>query len=340
MTMSALTASPHDLMRRCVAAMDESHVLEIIDSMNLTGVKLPAVVAVPLRNLQKKRDVSTFAAGSPIDAISSLLELLSMDPLEKIIELLGDHAENPNYEQLKASVDELRTLGGTRNDLLAVLGFAAGQEFPAAPACRQILDEEADLDLPELTITVGTTSLLSLKEQDAAVLEQRKARREEEKARKKAQAEKAKAGKVKHEKKAKAAPAPAPVTTPAPVAPVLAVTRRSVMLTPAELAQFDPAHALAGWVVFTEVPFDAVDPMAPELQSKHRPAVVLAAGDAGLLVRGIYSHDAPSRTLFQPWRRASLDHISYVDDRRIEVSAEADVTKLVKLTDEEWNALF
>jgi len=44
--MSALTASPHDLMRRALVAMDESFVLEVVDSMQLTGVKLPAVVAV------------------------------------------------------------------------------------------------------------------------------------------------------------------------------------------------------------------------------------------------------------------------------------------------------
>ena len=74
--MSALTASPHDLMRRALVAMDESFVLEVVDSMQLTGVKLPAVVAVPLKSLQKKHDLRTFAAGAPIDAVTGLLELL------------------------------------------------------------------------------------------------------------------------------------------------------------------------------------------------------------------------------------------------------------------------
>ena len=52
--MSALTASPHDLMRRAIVAMDEPFVLATVDQINLVGVKLPAVVAVPLKSLQKK----------------------------------------------------------------------------------------------------------------------------------------------------------------------------------------------------------------------------------------------------------------------------------------------
>jgi len=339
--MSALTASPHDLMRRAIVAMDEPFVLATVDQINLVGVKLPAVVAVPLKSLQKKHDLGSFAASAPIDAVSGLLELLSMEGLERIIDLLGDHAENPNFDQLKAAADAYRAEGGTRNDLLAVLAFAAGQEFPAAPSCRKLLDEEADLQLPELTVTVGTTSLLSPKEQDAAVLEQRRLRREEEKAKKKAKAEKAAAAKAAPVKKAKTvAPKPAPAA-PAPVVPpVLEVTRRTVMLTPAEAASYDPAHPLAGWVVMTEVPFDAVDPMAPEMQAKVRPAVVVAASSEGFLVRGIYSLESPSRHLFQPWRRTHLDHVSYIDDIRIPVAADAELTKLAQLTDDEWNSLF
>ncbi len=340
--MSALTASPHDLMRRAIVAMDESFVLATVDQINLVGVKLPAVVAVPLKSLQKKHDLGTFAAGAPIDAVSGLLELLSMEGLERIIDLLGDHAENPNFDQLKTAADAYRAEGGTRNDLIAVLAFAAGQEFPAAPSCRQLLEDEADLQLPTLTITVGTTSLLTPKEQDAAVIEQRRLRREEEKAKKKAKAEKAAAAKAAPTKKVKpATPKAAPVAAPAPViAPVFEVTRRSVMLTPAEAASYDPAHPLAGWVVMTEVPFDAVDPMTPELQAKIRPAVVVAASADGYLVRGIYSLESPSRHLFQPWRRARLDHVCYVEDVRTAIAADAELTKLVQLSDEEWNSLF
>jgi hypothetical protein len=328
-------------MRRAIVAMDESFVIEVVDSMQLAGVKLPAVVAVPLRSLQKKHDITQFAAGSPIDAVTGLLELLSMDALEKIIEILGDHAENPNYEQLKAAVAQLRADGATRNHIIAVLAFAAGQEFPAGPSCRQILDEEDDLQLPELEITTGTASLLSPKEQDQQVLEQRRIRREEEKARKKAQAEKAAAKKAQPKNQKKAKPATtAPEATSSLVAPTSSTTvRRAAKLTPMESNNFDLGHVLAGWVVMTEVPFDAIDPTAPEMQAKIRPAVVVAASAEGVLVRGIYSNDGMSRSLFQPWRRVGLDHVSYIDDAHTVVSVDAELNKLAKLTDDEWNAL-
>jgi len=335
--MSAITASPHDLMRRAIAAMDADEIFAIIDEMHLDGVKLPAVVAVPLKSLQKKHDLLGFAAGAPIDAVSSLLEFLSMQPLEQVVALLGDHAENPNHGQLSGAIGALRAQGASRNDVIAVLALAAGQEFPAASVCRQLLDEGDDLQLPDLTITVGSNSLLSPKEQDAAVLEQRRLRREEEKARKKLQAEKARAPKVKYEKKPKVQIA----TTPKPVAavPVVDLSRRDIMLTPAEQALFEPTHPLAGWVVMTDVPFDAVDPAAPEVHSKIRPALVVAGSATALLVRGIYSDPFVHRVLFQPWRRVGLDHLSYIDDRRFAVAMDDTVTKLGQLSDAEWNLL-
>jgi hypothetical protein len=67
---------------------------------------------------------------------------------------------------------------------------------------------------------------------------------------------------------------------------------------------------------------------------------VVAACAEGFLVRGLYSLESPTRHLFQPWRRAHLDHVSYIDDIRIVVAADAELTKLVQLSDEEWNSLF
>ncbi len=143
--MPVLNASPHDVMRRALAKMDDDMIMRVVDALQLQGAKLSAVVAVPLRSLQKKRDVNAFAAGAPIDAVSVLLELLAMDPLEKVITALGDHAESPSYEQLTLAITSLR--GETLNDdeVIAVLAFAIGNEFPAAPHCRQILGEDETL---------------------------------------------------------------------------------------------------------------------------------------------------------------------------------------------------
>jgi len=339
--MPLLTASPHDVMRRAIAKIDGESIMHVVDALQLQGAKLSAVVAVPLRSLQKKRDVAAFAAGAPIDAVSGLLELLSMEPLEKIIEALGEHAEAPTYGQLTTVIASLRGESVSEDELVAVLAFAIGHDFPAAPHCRQIFAEDEALALPEIEVTIGQASLLSPKVVDESVREQRRARREEEKVRKQAQSAKAKVDRSqprsKHEKKK-------PVTTYVPVnAPSIVskieVTRRSALLTPAESALYDVAHVLAGWVVTTEVPFDNVDPVIPEQQSKIRPAVVVAASEEGLLVRGIYSNPSPTRSIFSPWRRLGLDHVSYVDVARCPVGADAEVNRLGALSDEEWNAL-
>jgi len=336
--MTTLTASSHDVMRRAIAKLDPDALMQVVDALQLQGAKISAVVAVPLRSLQKKRDVVAFAASAPIDAVSGLLELVSMDPLEKIIAALGDHAEAPTYDQLSAALASLREELST-DQIVAVLAFAIGHDFPAGPHCRRLLSEDEALALPDLEITVGQTSLLSPKVVDESVREQRRRRREEEKARKQARAAKASAPrhpvKAKVEKKVVAV---TPASAAAPT-PVVDVTRREPLLTPAELALYDAHHPLAGAVVTTEVPFDAVDPMIPEQQSKIRPALVVAASDKGLLVRGIYSNPSPTRTVFSAWRRLGLDHVSYLEGARTMVRSGAEVTKLGVLTDAEWNAL-
>jgi hypothetical protein len=338
--MPPLNASPHDVMRRAVARMDPEFVMGVVDSLQLQGAKVSAVVALPLRSLQKKRDVAAFASGAPIDAVSGLLELLSMESLEKIIEALGDHAEEPSYEQLSGAITALRGEQLSDDQLVAVLAFAIGHDFPAAPHCRQILSEDETLSLPEIEVTIGQASLLTPKVIDESVREQRRVRREEEKARKHAQAAKAKAdrphAKSRHEKKKPVTTTPSPVVSHSS-APRSA--RRAAMLTPAESALYDVHHPLAGWVVTTEVPFDSVDPVIPEQQSKIRPAVVVAASDQGLLVRGIYSNASATRSIFSPWRRLGLDHVSYVDVARSAVRAGAEINRLGVLSDDEWNAI-
>ncbi len=338
--MPVLSASPHDVMRRALSKFDTTMVLRVVDALQLQGAKLTAAVSVPLRSLQKKRDVTAFAAGAPIDAVSGLLELLAMDPLEKVIAALGDHAETPTYEQLTAALATLRGATLSDDEIVAVLAFAIGNEFPAAPHCRQILGEDETLSLPELEITIGRASLLSPKAIDESVREQRRLRREEEKARKAAHAVRVKTERPSpKEKSEKKKPPTTPSRSPATTVAPLRVVRRAVQLTPAEAAIYDVAHALAGSVVTTEVPFDNVDPVVPEQQSKIRPAVVVAASDEGLLVRGIYSNPSPTRVVFSPWRRMGLDHVSYLDVARSAVRDGAEVTRLGVLSDEEWNAL-
>lgn len=338
--MPLLNASPHDVMRRAIAKIDAVSILNVVDAIQLKGAKLSAVVAIPLRNLQKKRDVAAFAAGAPIDAISGLLELMSMEPLEKVIAALGEHAESPDYEQLTTAVATLRGEGLSDGELIAVLAFAIGSEFPAAPHCRRLLSEDDALALPEIEVTIGRGSLLSPKVADESVREQRRQRREEEKSRKRARAQAA-TPRVRptNRNPRRVLPAESSRGVQFKVDVPPQVSRRAILLTPAELSLFDPNHPLAGAVVTIEVPFDSVDPDIAERQSKIRPAVVVAGSEAGLLVRGIYTHPSSTRSLFTPWRRLGLDHISYVDVARSAVDAGAEIIRLGVLIDEEWNAL-
>jgi len=327
-------------MRRAIAKLDAEAVMRVVDALQLQGAKLSAVVAVPLRSLQKKRDVIAFAGGAPIDAVAGLLELFATEPLEKVIEALGEHSETPSYEQLTAALASLRGTTLSDDEIVAVLAFAVGNDFPAAAHCRRILGEDDALALPEIEITIGQASLLSPKVVDESVREQRRQRREEEKARKLARAAKAKVDRGHSRVKAPKKPLSTAVSpTPTSEPRAHETGRRAAMLTPAEASLYDPHHPLAGWVVTTFVPFDAVDPALPEQRSKVRPALVVAASEAGLLVRGIYSSPLPTRSVFSPWRRLGLDHVSYVDVTRSAVEPDAEVNKLGFLNDEEWNSL-
>src|SRR5271170_1632368 len=165
--MSSYTSSATDIARRAILKIDESTVMSMVDGLDLRGhAKISAVVGMPLRTLQQRRDVVSFGATAPIAAVHALLELLAMAPLEKVIAALGDHADTPNYDQLVAAVDAVQAEGATVDDVVAVLGFAVAEEFPAAPHCRRLLDERPELLLPELPDPVATSTLLSPKEID------------------------------------------------------------------------------------------------------------------------------------------------------------------------------
>jgi hypothetical protein len=114
-----------------------------------------------------------------------------------------------------------------------------------------------------------------------------------------------------------------------------------VLLTPLEESRFDADHPLAGSVVVVDVPFDAIDPLQPDVASKERPALVVAASSNELLVRPLYSQISPARSIFAPWRRVGLDHVSYIDDARLAVALGTEPLRpLAQLTTAEWNALF
>jgi hypothetical protein len=339
--MSSNTSSATDIARRAILKIDESTVMSMVDGLDLRGhAKISAVVGMPLRTLQQRRDVATFAATAPIAAVHALLELLAMAPLEKVIAALGDHADAPSYDQLVAAVDAVQAEGADVNGIVAVLGFAVAEEFPAAPHCRRLLEERPELLLPELPDVVASSTLLSPKEIDPEVREARRRRRDEEKKRKRGPV----SARPPRPSKEKSPASPRTVTTATTTSEDSdhEPARRRLLLTPAESERFNPDHPLAGAVVIVDVPFDVLDPLAPEQKSKERPAVVVAANDDTMLVRPVYSSAAPTRTVLSAWRRLGLDHVCYVDDARVALalSSAASLERVGRLSDEEWNALF
>lgn len=332
------TSNPSIIVRAALLKINPEQVLTVVDALDLrANAKVSAVVGVPLRQLQQRRDVEAFVTSAPIAATRALLEVIAMAPLEKIIELLGDHAEHPTYEQLSAAVDQFLDGGGSLDDALSILAYAIGEAFPAAAQCRRLISEREEFALPALPEGRVATVLAAPREVRPEIREQRKQRREEEKRRKKT----ATTPRAPRSAKPKNSVSPRPSATTVPASPRAPESRRRAQLTPLEESRFNGDHSLVGSVVVIEVPFDAIDPDQPDVTSKERPALVVAASIDELLVRALYSQPSPSRTIFSPWRRLGLDHVSYIDDARLALSVGTEPLRpLGQLTTAEWNALF
>lgn len=339
--MTDASSNANTIVRCVFLKIDPEITLRAVDTLDLRAhAKVSPVVGVPLRQLQQRRDVDVFAVTAPVAALKSLLELLALAPLEKIVEYLGDHAESPSYEQLVGAVDQLLASGSSNDDVAAVLAYAVGESFPAAPHCRRLFEEREEFALPALPELVAPAVLASPREVSPEIRELRKTRREEEKRRRKTssstrppRASKPKSGAPTRPDLSVRA---SPLVTPPPNE-----RRRRVRFTPLEMVRFNVDHPLVGSVLVVDVPFEAHDPEHPEVSSKDRPALVVAVSDEELLVRPIYSSQSPTRSIFQPWRRVGLDHVSFIDGARVVVShVRSDpLRQLGHLTIPEWNAL-
>jgi hypothetical protein len=328
------------IVRRAFLRIEPGATLAAVDGLDLRAhAKVTAVVGVPLRQLQQRRDVAAFATSAPIAAVRGLLELMALAPLEHVVELLGEHADNPTFDELATAIDELLAGGASVDDAVSVLAFAVGESFPAAASCRRLLEERPAFLLPALPEAAVASVLPSPRVVSPEVREQRRARREEEKRRRRAAAPTRPPRAVKS-KSSPSRPSSSGLMRPRPVAAV-PEERRRILFTPLESVRFDAEHALVGSVVVVDVPFSAVDPAQPDVTSKERPALVVAASEEGLLIRPIYSSPSPTRSVFQPWRRIGLDHVCYVDDERVAVvrTPGGVPVSLGTLTTAEWNAL-
>jgi hypothetical protein len=140
--------------RKAVAAaalrnFEPVEVLELVDQLDLRAQPGQSPLAlIPFRSLKQKRNIDAFLDTAPADAIITLLEVLVHEALEEVVEKLGDHAERPSLDQLRAAVDELAD-DFTPAYLAGTMAVAISGEFPAAPHCRDLLIERPEWGLAE-----------------------------------------------------------------------------------------------------------------------------------------------------------------------------------------------
>jgi predicted solute-binding protein len=137
-----------ELARKILGSVPANDVLSLVDQLDLrpTPGSSP-VLLVPLRSLKQRRDVATFVKSAPVATASLLLEIIGHEELGQIIELLGENASQPTFDQLASAVDQRLTNGADALEVRAVLGHVIAESFPAAPHCERLLEERPELRL-------------------------------------------------------------------------------------------------------------------------------------------------------------------------------------------------
>jgi predicted solute-binding protein len=138
-----------ELARKILASVPHEDLLSLVDQLDLrpTPGSSP-VLLVPLRSLKQRRDVATFVKSAPLATASLLLEIIGHEELGQIIELLGENASQPTFEQLASAVDQRLASGADALEVRAVLGHVIAESLPAAPHCERLLEERPEVQLP------------------------------------------------------------------------------------------------------------------------------------------------------------------------------------------------
>jgi len=131
-----------------------------LDGLNFKATtKVSASWAWPLRSLQQKREVASFAAGAPLAAVRATART----------DRPRASREDRRPTRRPRRVSDLEQLGEASitccsryevDEAVAVLAFAVGEEFPAAAQCRRLLEERPEFTLPSLPEGASSSSLL------------------------------------------------------------------------------------------------------------------------------------------------------------------------------------
>lgn len=345
------------LVRRALAGYGTSELLTLVDSLNLQpSARVDVVILAPLRNLHRGRNARSFLTNAPMLAIKFLAELISADALTRTVEILGDSADSPTFEELSAAVDTLLSEDVAPAVIGAMLALAAANGVPAAEHCVTLLDSREEFSLPQLEVAAPASALAPAHSVDPKIREQRLKRREEQKlARQRVVARpQSRPAKTKTAPPRSSAPvtttvadetplvASMPVVASAPVVAAMPVVeRRRINLTPLEETRFNTEHPLSGTVIALDVPFDVANTDELGVSAKLRPVLVVAGAAEELLILPIFSNEAAGRVPFTSWKQIGLDHASFLGSDRVSIALEAStvIRRIGRLNDQEWNAL-
>jgi hypothetical protein len=324
--------------------------------------RLPKALSAPLHT----------AAGTPFPALGRLpdprtalrrvrdlpmlvavAEACAQECLDVELELLGDSADDPTVEELRATLPTLQERFEPPIVRVMFTSIAISNAV-AADKCDEIV--RVDLPAPDTEPDVESGST---PDADAAAPASRTAsgtsdeQREARRARRKAQQDEKRKQQESHArarealrdaKRARTSSTETPTST-APAQAAAEVHRRDAQLTPEQAAEFDSTDDLIGAVVIALVPFDGDVPAQPGPQQKRRPCIVIGASTSHLLIRPCYSEGGVQSRRWQShplrdWVAAGLDRATFVEDEA-RVIARADAgDPLGRISTEDWNSLW
>ena len=286
---------------------------------------------------------------SDLHLLGAVADSSAHDCLDATLELLGDDADDPTIDQLRAAIGELADRFPVTMVRL-MLASVAISDAAASDKCDELLDElpepapePSDVEMPAEPRDAATPPAQGTDDElrDA----RRVRRRAQQETRRKHQDARARGEQARRDAKRARAGAPTERSSRDAERAVVEVTRRPAQLTPEQAKELDAADGLAGSVVIALVPFDDDGPAQPGPQHKRRPCVVIAASASDLLVRPCYSDGGAQSRRWQShplrdWVAAGLERATWVEDEA-RVVARADASEpLGRVSAEDWNALW
>jgi len=343
------------MLQAALSRVDVRQLRESLQAVADPRFPIAKPIANALAALRKHRDpVSVLGRAQYRAALPYAAAVLAEPCLAAVIEVLGDHADDPTREQLLEAVD---AVGGEYDDvtLAVMLASVADGEMAASDLCFAVLDTDERFGVTDWARFERVESAPTAPKAPVATTdEQREARRakkqrDAEERRRVAEAKAKAAEQVRQaRKKERAASGDRRPDLPAVDRPVVStapsIGRRRAILTPAEEEEFDRDDPWAAGVVLAWVRFDGLDPDEPDLEGKVRPCVVVAGTPTHLLVRpgysegGVKSRDwkcVPMRY----WRQSGFDQPTWIDVDTVRVSRPAE-GPTGWLEPDDWNSLW